>query len=274
MAASGYYLLDHPPARRQFRTSRRAEPTGCNVIHTAENATDITGADGGAEAVARFIAGRTDAAGSYHRVGDRDSHVPLVPFSSEAFHDGTGSNSWSVGLALAMRAADWPRLSADDRDAYLATLVRMAVESYEWHRTHYGIIIPAVHLTVAESDAGKPGFIGHGERDPGRRSDPGRGFPWGLFLTRYARATNQKGPTVADPNVKDEIKWWQAWLNGFDVDRPKLEVDGVRGPLTNAYAAAVHLEFEANDGDNKHLIPRAEFGDRAIALIRDAGRFV
>ena len=42
------------------------------------------------------------------------------------------------------------------------------------------------------------GFISHGERDPGRRSDPGAGFPWDEFLERFA----EKMLTPAQRKIK------------------------------------------------------------------------
>src|SRR5688572_20697417 len=104
------YLVANPPRRSQFRKVRRAKPTGTIVLHSAENAPDLRLPDEGAERIASFIRNRTDP-GSYHVIADQDSRIQLVPFSHEAFHDGTGSNPWSIGLSLALRASDWPRLT-------------------------------------------------------------------------------------------------------------------------------------------------------------------
>lgn len=73
------YLLDHPPRRRQYRVGRRARPTGTLGRHSFEIAPDLHGADLGAEKGASIIQRRTDAAGSYHLLGDRDSEILLVP---------------------------------------------------------------------------------------------------------------------------------------------------------------------------------------------------
>ena len=241
------YLIDHPPARRQYRSSRRAEPSGVIVCHTAENATDLDDEDTGAEAVARFIAGRTDAAGSYHQLGDRDSIIQLVPFSYEAFHDGTGSNRHSIGISLAMRASAWPLLDQADRDAYVATMARMARNAADWLAAEHGIAVPVTHLTRAQSDARKPGFIGHGERDPGRRSDPGSGFPWRQFLDTYARlppaATQLRGPVV--PDRRDNITRWQTELIKRGQDLGPSGADGDFGDLTErgSFEQFAHLDY-------------------------------
>ena len=77
------YLLDHPPRRNQYRVGRRAKPTGTIVLHTAENTPDLAGPDLGAEGIARFISTRTDAAGSYHLLGDRDSEILVVNLNDD-----------------------------------------------------------------------------------------------------------------------------------------------------------------------------------------------
>ena len=196
------YLIDNPPRRSQYRKPRRSTPSGTIVIHTAENLTDITGPDTGAESVARFIQGRSTP-GSYHLLGDRDSIIQLVPFEFEAFHDGTGSNPWSIGISAAMRAEDWRRLSRTNRSAYLATMVTMARRAADWLHTTHGIDVPAHR--VDRSTARSPGFCSHAEREtwfgtPGRRSDPGfDADDWAEFLDLYAGQT----PTTTDTTEDD-----------------------------------------------------------------------
>lgn len=180
-----YYLLDNPSRIPQHRTVRRngAAPSGVIVLHTAENATDFEGVDSGAEAVARFIANRTDP-GSYHVLVDSDSTIRLAPWSAECWHD-TRTNNHSVGISAAVRSADWSRLGARGERA----VVRMALAAREyatWLYATRGVIIPARRITRAQALAQTPGFIGHGEIDTGRRTDPGRDFPWDLFLAVYA----------------------------------------------------------------------------------------
>ena len=164
--ATGYYLLDNAPARAQYRRHRRADPTGCIVVHTAENMLDLIGPDAGAENVARFITNRTDAAGSYHGIGDRDSTVWLVPFDAEAFHD-RHSNRWSIGLSLAMRAADWPGLSPrTPPPAPPPPRTHGDPGSTPGSSTSTASPSPPRRITRAQSEAGEPGFIAHGDRDP------------------------------------------------------------------------------------------------------------
>lgn len=183
------YLITHPPRYRQFRRPRRAKPSGLIVVHTAENAPDLVGEDGSAEALARFIQGRTSY-GSYHRVSDRDSSIQLVPYDAEAYGDGTGSNPFAIHISSATQAHMWPKLKPEQRDQLVRRLAKDAAHAARWLKRHHQIVVPARRVTRAESEARQAGFISHGERDPGRRSDPGPGFPWDDFL-RYFRQETQ-----------------------------------------------------------------------------------
>lgn len=186
------YLLEHPPARDQYRNPRREEASGVVVIHTAENAPDFVAFDGGAEAVAEFIRRRTDA-GSYHVLVDSDSILPLLPWDFEAYQDGTGSNRHAVGLSVATRADVWPLAPGNWRLGALENLAIGAADFAHWLHARRGIVIPAKRISRDESELRIPGFLSHAERDPARRTDPGAGFPWDFFLERYALHTADLG---------------------------------------------------------------------------------
>lgn len=179
------YLETHTARQRQFRRPRRAAPSGVVVVHTAESAPDTAGPDTGAENVARFIAGRSDY-GSYHDLCDSDSIVQLVPYDAEAYGDGTGSNPHAYHVSAATQAHRWPTLSQAWREGTVRNMAAAAANYARWLRAEHGIEIPARRITRAQSEARVPGFLSHGERDPGRRTDPGQDFPWSLFLTTYA----------------------------------------------------------------------------------------
>lgn len=193
------WLDTNPPARAQFRRPRRDRPSGVMVIHTAENAPDFVAFDGGAEAVAGFIRGRSDA-GSYHDLVDSDSGIQLVAYDCEAFHDGTGSNRHSWGGSIATRADVWPLAPKAWRDGAIDQLARAAARYASWLAANHGITVPARRITRAQSETGVPGFISHAERDPARRTDPGEGFPWQQFLDRYA---HHMGATQEDDDVNE-----------------------------------------------------------------------
>jgi hypothetical protein len=211
------YLVANPPRRSQYRKGRRAKPTGTIVLHTAENTPDLLGSDNGAEQIARFIANRTDAPGSYHLIGDRDSHLQLVPFEWEAFHDGTNSNPWSIGISLAIQAR-WFRAAGNEQKLwYMARLATMAREASDWLQAAHGITVPARRLTKASQR--EAGFCTHMDREtwagtPGRRSDPWGDDDgmWHLFLTLYADTAPIAAPQENDdvyPLISDLYALWR-----------------------------------------------------------------
>jgi len=186
------YLVLHPPARSQSRYPRRATVTGAIVVHDAENVTDLDGPDSGAEAVARFIATRSDP-GSYHTIVDSDSIVRLVPYDAEAYGEGTGGNPYALHLSLAYGSKTPPT------PVWWANALRNAATEAramaDWVHATTGITVPARRITADQYRAGAPGFIPHADLDPGRRSDP-VGFPWDPFLALYANTTT---PTTTQP---------------------------------------------------------------------------
>ena len=201
------WLDDHPPKRSQFRDPRRHSPSGVIVVHTAESIMDTVGPDTGAENVANFIRTR-DTPGSYHELCDSNSTVHLVRWNCEAYHDGTGSNPHSFGLSFACRTSDWTRMSPAKRNAFIERGAQAAALYAKWLKALNGIVIPGIRLTKVQSDLMLPGFISHGQRDPGRRSDPGQEFPWNQFLTRFkalSGVTSPKPPTTQPPTLEDDM---------------------------------------------------------------------
>lgn len=199
------YLVEHPPRSQQYRNPRRDEPSGVITIHTAENTPDYVAFDGGAEAVARFIQQRPDP-GSYHELVDSDSAILMVPYEFEAFHDATGGNLHSLSVSIATRADVWPLAPKAWRDGAIEQAAQAAARQAAWVRARTGIIVPASRLTRDESELRMPGFISHAQRDPRRRTDPGKVFPWPQFLARFAEITNQED----DMGLSKEDKEWIA----------------------------------------------------------------
>lgn len=185
------FFEKNPQKVRQWGSTRRngGSPSGTCVVHTAENATDFIGPDAGAESVARYFltAGRQ---ASYHLLADSDSWLHVVPWASEAWHD-TRTNNWSVGGSIAIQCKDWKKLGARG-DKAVQQLAEGFAAYAEWLYKKRGILIPAKRITRAQALARTPGFIGHGEMDPGRRSDPGADFNWTLFLAEFKKRRDRR----------------------------------------------------------------------------------
>jgi len=190
------YLIEHPPAQRQFK-ERGTTPSGLIVVHSAENTPDWVGPDAGAEEVAHFIQGRSDF-GSYHWLVDSDSIIDLVPLHLQAYGDGTGSNPFAIHVSAATQAAKWEAAPKEWTDETVRNMAAAAARSARWLKAEHGITVPAKRVTKAESDARKPGFIPHADRDPARRSDPGASFDWDLFLSTFAELMD---PRPATPKI-------------------------------------------------------------------------
>lgn len=200
------WLDDNPPRRSQFRRPRRARVRPVIVGHTSESPWPSSNALG----VARFIRDRSDA-GSYHHLVDDTRVIDLVDRGAEAYHDGTGSNPWSYGIAAACRTVDWARMPAAVRARFLVHLA-VAAARCNAHSVAAGAgRIEPRQISRAQSQAGVSGFIPHGARDPGRRTDWGTTssaqFPWAEFFTHYRRAVGQPvTPPPTDPTPPPKIE--------------------------------------------------------------------
>lgn len=262
----GIYLLDHPPVRSQW-SARKRKPTGLIVVHTAENVTDTVGPDTGAEAVAGFIRKRTTP-GCYHDLVDSDSVIQVAPYEVACYHDGTGSNPFSLSISFALAAKDWPNMRPEKVEAFLRNGAAAYAKQQAWLRRMGYPLTPVRRVNKVDSTNGAAGFISHGERDPGRRSDPGARFPWDRFLQLCREATGggaapapvpappaggavlrlgSKGPEVERLQAKLK-RVYPSYAGHLVVDgdfgpatekvvrefqsRAKLGVDGVAGPAT------------------------------------------
>lgn len=202
----GAYLIDYPGTLRQYSARTNwspSRPTGLTVLHTAESVMDTVGPDTGAEAVADFIRRRSDP-GSYHDLCDSDTAVWMVPYEYGAWQDGTGSNGFALSISFACRTTDWTTMSPEKRRGFLQQGARAFARQQAWLREHGYPTTPLRLVTKVESDRGVPGFIYHGHRDPGRRTDPGIStFPFGEFITECRAAL--AGFTEPEPVQEDDM---------------------------------------------------------------------
>lgn len=257
---SDVYLREHPnPHQPQYRSPRRQRVRPVIVVHTAENTPDYVAFDGGAEAVAGFVSRRTDA-GSYHTLVDSDSAVPLVRYGDEAWHDGTGSNPWSLGLSIATRADVWPLAPKAWRDGAVEQAAQEAARMSRWVHAQTGRHVPAVRITRAQSEAGAAGFITHAERDPARRSDPGAAFPWAQFLARYAELIGTTPTKPPSPQEDDMTPDQIAKLNEAAAD-----AKAARAMVAELYDQIIGRQAEAPTETVRQLVKEAARDAKAAA---------
>lgn len=203
------WLDTHRPVRRQFTRPRRHPPSGVIVVHTAENVADDDRTDLGAEQVARFIQHRSTP-GSYHWLVDSDSRIQLVDLGAEAYGERTGGNRWAVHLSFACRADQWSLLSDEWRQQAFTQAAMAVVDIIEWLKARQLPTPPLERIGVADYRARRPGFIGHGDIDPDRRTDPGVGFDWPGFFGQIGRQLDP--PPMTDQDIPTRIV--AAYLRG------------------------------------------------------------
>jgi hypothetical protein len=247
---TGYHLIDNPNPNAPERGDGRywgwptmSETPRAIVLHTTESLADIDGPDSGAENVARWFATNTTAA-SYHTLVDSDTTVRCLPAGLDgttvhtAFH-AYGQNSRTLGLSLAMRADSWSTVP----QAWASKIINRAVNEAAAWCAQWGI--PAVRITLAELDAGSKGILAHADTSPTDRSDPGAGFPWGMFLRLVAAQLDLGGATI-DPsnpfgddlneeqhNWLREVHFWlaQGYVPGATVAAMRPDIDALAGKI-------------------------------------------
>lgn len=192
--ATGYYLMDNPNPYTPQWGWERSRVSGVIGIHTAESNTCFNGPDPGDANTANFIRTRTDY-GSYHSLTDADSIMQLVHPRQAAWAD-TTNNAHAMSVSSAIRANDWPHMSAERKRAFVQNMATAAA----WlsrDAVNAGLMdnmTPARRITAAEAISGsRAGFYGHGETNPSTRYDPGAGFPWQMFLEMYEAAIGGNG---------------------------------------------------------------------------------
>ncbi len=242
----GYFLLDNPPASRQFHTGRPNGLSGGVVIHTTEG----VGGDDSAENTARYIA-RRSTPGSYHMIVDTNSSVPMLPDDHVAFGvaaSGYNSRCWMIAIAAQSAA-----LNPDSPESQ-TEIDRMGHEIVEFWRRN-GIDPKSAAQFIGEEVKDRPGLAHHGDVQPSDRSDAWsrREDRW-IFdsmlvqaIERHSGEVISTPPPVALPELPESAVWQQ----GSTGDKVRaiqgivgVPQDGVYGPLT---AQAVN-QWQANLG--------------------------
>lgn len=240
----GYYLLDNPPASRQFYPSRQSGLSGGVIIHTTEGA----GGMDSAEKTAGFISRRQDP-GSYHCIVDSeaDTAVHLMPDDYVAFGvaaSGYNSRCWMIAIAAPSAAlvADSPYTQIE-----IDNMAREIVAF--WVRNGFDPISSA--RFIGEETKNQPGIAHHGDVQPWDRSDAWsrREDRWvfdSLLLQAIARhagtETGSQAPIPTQPPTEPTpVPAQSVWRVGSTGDKVReiqkivgVEADGIFGPKTEA----------------------------------------
>jgi len=157
----GYYLLDNPPASRQFYPSRAVTPTYAVGVHTSEGPTG----PGSAQGLAAFIARRSDP-GSYACIVDSEETIVMVPPDYTTFSvAASGYNSRTWHICLAGKSAE---LSPDDPNTQ--AMITRAGEAIRGLWLMLGIPLSNAQW-VGTAALDRPGLFCHGDVQPWDRSD-------------------------------------------------------------------------------------------------------
>lgn len=185
----------HAPVRSNGRRFHGYPSRGVRpdlvVIHDTESVLDTSGADSGAENVARYQS-TVVRASSYHRIVDSSSDVLTLPDEAVAFA-AKGANVRGLHASLAMQTTAWETSDRETVYRRRRALERLARIVAEWC-ARYGI--PVRILSRRQYLAGDSGIVAHADVDPDRRTDPGRHFPWTTFLELVERHLNPDTPNV------------------------------------------------------------------------------
>jgi hypothetical protein len=192
----GYYLLDNPPASRQFYPSRNSTPTWAVGVHTSEGPTG----PGTARSLAAFIARRPDP-GSYAAIVDSEETIVLVPPDYTTFSvAASGYNSRTWHICLAGRSAD---LSPDDPNTQ--AMIARAGEAIRALWTLLGI--PLSNAQWIGTDAlNRPGLFCHGTVQPWDRSDAWSTHPDQARLNQLLINAINPTPPIPPTPQDDDMK--------------------------------------------------------------------
>lgn len=132
---------------------------------------------------------------SAHICVDNNSIVQCV-YDSDVAYAAPGCNSDGIQIELAgygnQSRAQW-------MDQYSVSVLSLAADATAQYCIKFAI--PVVHLTNAQLKAGKKGIVGHYQVSEvykkSDHSDPGKDFPWDVFMAMVAQFVKDRTQKVA-----------------------------------------------------------------------------
>ena len=197
------FLIDNPNRRyKQYTYPRRGGGYTAPqiVLHTYEAPYTRS-----LLAAATWLTTR-DTPGSYHALaGARSTKdvLQLAPWSYETWHS-VPSNNWSIGISAVTYASAWNKIPRQARENLVKSMAYAAANAAKWLEKHHGRVVKPRLLTRAQAMRKESGFVYHATMDPGRRTDPGRDFPWGMFIAEFKRLMRNGGSSAPQTPKKKE----------------------------------------------------------------------
>jgi hypothetical protein len=216
----GFYLLDNPPASRQFYPTRTSAPTFAVGVHTSEGPTG----PGSARGLAGFISRRSDP-GSYACIVDAEETIYMVPPEFTTFSvAASGYNSRTWHICLAGKSAE---LNPDDANTQAMIARAGAAIRDLWNAQ--GIALSAAQWIGTEA-LNRPGLFCHGDVQPWDRSDAWSRHPDRGRLDQML--TDAIAPAPIPPTPEDDD---MAAILGRDAKTGAIyHINGnIKVPLTN-----------------------------------------
>ena len=255
---TGYYLLDHPNPNALAHVDGRYhgrhpselggtahQPNGLFVAHTAENATDLSPPDTGAEAIANYFA-TTARQASYHAIADSDSVIRLLPPTHRAWHVAIGwVNRVAFGFSFAARAHDTWRTHPEWGAAAMTNMAPVVAAEIVRLKTAHNINVPLRVISVDEARGGAPGFTGHSQFQPDRSDPNWHADDWARWFDHLAAAlnTSPSPPTLVGGDMPTSIHTYSGHASDghhherlFRVVGDEIEIlDAKASPTDRAY---------------------------------------
>lgn len=174
--ATGFYLIDNPPARSQGAKPRWEPMNGMVGVHVTAGALDAIAPDRGAQNVANFIRTRGDA-GSYHELHDSDDHIVMLPDDWMSWHTRAADlNGPAWGISAACHAHEWAADPWQPNYWWTITVIASMGRSIRafWERNGYDVVSSARWMTGEQARNRQTQYgrlYHHGDAQPEDRSD-------------------------------------------------------------------------------------------------------